>query len=345
MDFGFRPDGVATALVTLSHQRQGASAELSLLFWQEVLRDLEARGAHAAVATNPPVSGSSMQYGYAIQGEASQYWGQYHAVTAAYFAVLGTDLVAGRAFTDADGPAAAPVVIVNEQLARQHFPNEDAIGRTLQVVGTGRTIIGVARSTRHFGPDREPPAELYVPLAQDPSPFAHVLVRSNEGSAADVLADVIARIDAQVLVPPLLPFGNYISTWFAPLRLQVVILGVFGAVGAFLAALGIYALVAYVVSNGVREIGIRLALGERSEVVFRRVLGHGLTMTVIGAAAGIAVAAATRQVLRQFVRVDPIDPVVVLIVSGVVTMIALLASVLPACRAIRVDPIVTLRAE
>jgi ABC-type antimicrobial peptide transport system permease subunit len=186
---------------------------------------------------------------------------------------------------------------------------------------------------------------LYVPLAQDPSPFAHVLVRSNEGSAADVLADIIARIDAQVLVPPLLPFGNYISTWFAPLRLQVVILGVFGAVGAFLAALGIYALVAYVVSNGVREIGIRLALGERSEVVFRRVLGHGLTMTVIGAAAGIAVAAATRQVLRQFVRVDPIDPVVVLIVSGVVTMIALLASVLPACRAIRVDPIVTLRAE
>jgi hypothetical protein len=240
------------------------------------------------------------------------------------------------------------VVIVNETLARQHFPNVDPVGRTIQVVGETRTIVGVARSIRHFGPDQEPPPELYVPLAQKPSPFAHVLLAAGpagQDPAADALTDIVADIDPYLLAPPLQPFGNYVKEWFAPLRLQMIVLSVFAMVGSLLAALGIYALVAYIVSNGLREIGIRLALGERSQTVFRRVLAHGVLLTGIGIACGTAAAFITRRGVLQLAQVDAIAPSAVLIVGAFVAMIAVLASVVPARRAISVDPMVTLRGD
>lgn len=346
VDVGFRAAGVLSAPLTLRHLRQGQDAQQSFAFWQDVLRRLEARGITAAVATNPPISGSNMRFGYAIRGDASEYWGQYHTVTPAYFDVLGTDITAGRAFTDVDHAGGAPVVIINEALARAHFANEDPVGRQMRVVGTERTIVGVARSTRHFGPDRESPAELYVPLAQDPWPFAHVLIREGAGVTPDVLATVVAAMDAGLPVPLLIPFEQYVSSWFAPFRLQLVIVGVFAAVGTALAALGIYALVAYVVSSRVREIGIRLALGERSPVIFRRVVGDGIAMTSLGALLGVAAAAGTRGVVSRLVAgIDPADPFVVLLVVVIIASIAALASALPARRAVSVDPMITLRAE
>jgi putative ABC transport system permease protein len=346
VDIGFRASDVLTAPVTLSAQRQGASAERSYVFWDDLLHRLESRGATAAVATNPPISGSTMRFGYAIRGDASEYWAQYHTVSPAYFDVLGLTMAAGRAFTPGDAAGAAPVVIINDVVARAHFANEDPVGRTIRVVDTDRTIVGVARATRHFGPDSEAPAELYVPLAQDPWPFAHVLIRGGPAVAPGLLADVVAEIDGTVAAPPLAPFDQYVSTWFAPLRLQLVIIGVFATVGVILAALGLYALVAYLVSNRVREIGIRLALGERSPVLFRRILGDGLAMSVAGVVIGLGAGAATRGVIGRLVTgVDPADPVVVIVVMLIVPCIAIAASVLPARRAIGVDPIVTLRAD
>jgi putative ABC transport system permease protein len=348
VDSGFQPERVRASFLSLSPQRHGASEERSLLFWEDLLGALEARGITAAVGTNPPISGSSMRFGYAIQGDASQYWGQYHAVTSRYFAVLGASISTGRPFNEGDRAGSAPVVIVNETLARQHFPNVDPVGRTIQVVGETRTIVGVARSIRHFGPDQEPPPELYVPLAQKPSPFAHVLLAAGpagQDPAADALTDIVADIDPYLLAPPLQPFGNYVKEWFAPLRLQMIVLSVFAMVGSLLAALGIYALVAYIVSNGLREIGIRLALGERSQTVFRRVLAHGVLLTGIGIACGTAAAFITRRGVLQLAQVDAIAPSAVLIVGAFVAIIAVLASVVPARRAISVDPMVTLRGD
>ena len=346
VDIGFHAAGVLTAPIVLSAQRQGASPEQSYMFWDDLLRRLEARGATAAVATNPPISGSTMRFVYAIPGDATRYWAQYHSVSPAYFDVLGMPIAEGRPFTGADAAGAAPVVIINDVMAREHFPNEDPIGRTIGVVGTDRTIVGVVPATRHFGPDTESPAELYVPLAQDPPPFAHVLVRGGPGVAPGLLAEVVPAIDGTLPAPPLAPFERYISTWFAPLRLQLVVIGVFAAVGVILAALGLYALVAYLVSNREREIGIRLALGERTPVLFRRVLGEGVMMSVAGVAIGLAAGAATRGAIGRLVNgVDPADPVVLVLAMLIVPCIALAASLLPARRAIGVDPIVTLRGE
>jgi predicted permease len=346
VDTGFRAAGVMTAPLTLSIQRQGASPEQSHLFWSDLLDRLEARGVTAAVGTNPPVGGSTMRYGYAISGDESRYWAQYHTVSPAYFDVLGIRIAAGRAFEAEDAAGGAPVVIINDVMASAHFPNEDPVGRTIRVVSTDRTIVGVANATRHFGPDTEPPAELYVPLAQEPSPFAHALIRSGPGVTSSLLAQVVKAIDASLPAPPLAPFENYVTTWFAPLRLQLVIIGVFAAAGVILAALGLYALVAYLVSNREREIGIRLALGERTPVLFRRILGDGLAMSAAGVVIGLAAAGATRGVVGRLVNgVDPADPIVVLVVALLVPGVAVAASLLPARRAIRVDPIVTLRAD
>lgn len=346
VDIGFRANGVLTAPFRLSAQRAGASPELSGVFWDDLLHQLEARGVTAAVATNPPISGSTMRFSYAMPGDASQHRAQYHVVSPRYFDVLGLPLAAGRPFTPADAADAAPVVIINEVVARGRFPTEDPVGRTIRVLEIDRRIVGVARATRHFGPDSEEPEELYVPLAQSPWPFAHVLVLDSPAVTPGLLADVAARIDGTLAAPPLVPFEQYISTWFAPLRLQLVIVGVFAGVGVILAALGLYALIAYTVSTRVNEIGIRLALGERRPALFRRVIGDGVGMSAVGVAIGVGAGAATRGVIGRLVTgVDPADPVVIVSVLLLVTCIAVAASLLPAGRAIGVDPIVALRGE
>jgi putative ABC transport system permease protein len=125
----------------------------------------------------------------------------------------------------------------------------------------------------------------------------------------------------------------------------MIVLSVFAMVGSVLAALGIYALVAYIVSNGLREIGIRLALGEQSQTVFRRVLAHGVFLTGIGIACGTAAAFLTRRGVLRLTQVDAIAPSAVLLVGGFVAIIAVLASVVPARRAVSVDPMVTLRGD
>jgi hypothetical protein len=145
-----------------------------------------------------------MRYGYRIAGDDEQYWAQYHAVTEDYFTVLGTDLRAGRAFQATDRASGEPVVIINEALAQQHFPGVDPVGRSITILSTMHAIVGVARSTRHFGPDQAAPPEVYVPLAQNPSPFAHVLI-----SAVDLppglLSDAVRAIDPYLVAPPLQP--------------------------------------------------------------------------------------------------------------------------------------------
>lgn len=345
VDPGFRAAGVVSVPLVLSSLRQGANAELSLSFWDDVLERLDGRGVVAAFASNPPVSGSNMHFGYGIQGESSEHFGQYHSVSPAYFDVLGIAIHAGRAFSASDVAGSEPVVIVNEALEREHFGDQNPIGRTIHVAGTPRRIVGVARSTSHFGPDREPPAELYVPLAQDPWPFGHILVRDGAGVSPGLLGATISEIDPDLPVPPLLPFERHVTEWFAPLRLQLLVIGVFGTVGAMLAALGVYALVAFLVSDRTREIGIRRALGEPTTRLLARILGDSLATACLGAVAGLALAVASRAALRSLVSgIDAtVDLATALVVVVTVAGIALLSSTLPARRATAIDPMITLR--
>ncbi len=344
-DPGFDAEGVMTAPVVLGAESYD-EAPRRLQFFDALIERLE-RGGHAvAVATNPPVAGINMRFGYrAGDWEEEQFWGQYHTVSERYFEVMGIPLVAGRLFGSDDHVEAAPAVIISERLAEEHF-DTDPIGQEMIVVGTSREIVGVVGSVRHFGPDQEAPPEMYVPMAQDTWLLGHVVVRPGAGFAATDVRNAVAAIDTEVPVDALFPYDTFVRTWFAPLRFQLVIVSLLAATGTLLAIVGLYALIAYVVAGRTREIGIRVALGESTRSVFSSVVRRGLVLAVMGLATG-GLAAFWLRGLMGAAGVDatPESPRVLLAVAMLVLVATTAACSWPARRAARVDPATALRAD
>jgi len=348
-DLGFRPEGLAAAPVALTGERYAEDAARAQFFDQVVGR-LRAQGLVAALAVNPPIVGSTMRFGYSAPGEEEQSIAQYHTVTPGYFSLLGIPLVAGRDFDLGDDTVHGPVIIVSELVARRHFPAGDAVGRRISVSGrhglTERTIVGVVGSTRHFGPDQDPPPELYVPSAQDTWGFGQIVVAGVDGATVPptALADAIRLADPQIPAAALQPMVGLLTTWFAPLRFQMVILSLLAGVGVLLGGIGLYGFIAYLVSARTREIGIRMALGASRGAVAFATLRQGLILSLLGVTIGGIVAVALQQAFRSLVPgVDPTDPLAYGPVILVVSLVAAVACTLPAHRASTVDPSVALR--
>ncbi len=214
------------------------------------------------------------------------------------------------------------------------------------MVGDLRTIVGVVGSTRHYGPSAAVQLEMYVPLGQDPWPNGMVLMRTERGDVDAVLAEVTRAIDPSLSATDSMPYTAYLEEWFAPVRLQLVMVGAMALLGLSLASLGLYALVAYHVSTRRREIGIRIALGAPLDRVFRGVVGQGLALAILGGAAGLVAWYGLVPAISGFAEgVDPADPLVPVLVAIVVGGACLVATVVPAWRSISVDPAATLTAE
>jgi predicted permease len=346
VDIGFRPEGVVASQVSLSAQRYTTPEEI-LTYWRTLIDEARARGLRLAVGTNAPMAGANMPWGFRVDDASEQSFAQYHPVSDDYFRVLGIDLLEGRVFGEGDREGSEPVVIVNDALARERFPGQSAVGRTILLLNVQNTIVGVVRSTRHFGPDGEVPEEVYAPIGHDPWPHAQVLARGDDEAIITAgLASLLAEADPALGVPPPTPYTQYVSDWFATLRLQAIIVGVLATVGTLLATLGLYALVAYQVGTRQREIGVRIALGASDSRMFTDVVRGGLTLAVIGMAIGFGAwylsLPATGELLGDVDSADPLVPIVVALLVGT---IAALASALPARRSVGVDPAITLRAE
>jgi predicted permease len=345
VDVGFEPEGIQSAWVTLSDQRFPSDEEWHGA-WQGLVDGLQAVGIEAVVATNPPMSGSNWLFGFHVDEASEQGFAQHHSVTEGYFDALGIDLVEGRVFGPDDRASSQPVVVVNETFAREHFPDGDAVGREIRVVGDLRTIVGVVGSTRHYGPSAAVQLEMYVPLGQDPWPNGMVLMRTERGDVDAVLAEVTRAIDPSLSATDSMPYTAYLEEWFAPVRLQLVMVGAMALLGLSLASLGLYALVAYHVSTRRREIGIRIALGAPLDRVFRGVVGQGLALAILGGAAGLVAWYGLVPAISGFAEgVDPADPLVPVLVAIVVGGACLVATVVPAWRSTSVDPAATLTAE
>lgn len=345
VDTGFRPEGVAASPMVLMEE-QYPTPEARRAVWRGLLEGLQSRGLKAAIASNPPMSGSNMHYGFRVDAESEQGYGQYHSVSAEYFGVMGIEVVEGRVFGPQDDEGSEAVLVVNEALARERFAPQSAVGREIDVVGTSRTIIGVVRSTRHFGPDEDAPEELYVPLGQDTWGFGHVLVRDETGNVQLALASVAPEVDPALVVPPPHPYTDYVRDWYAALRLQLVIVGVLALVGTTLAALGLYALFAYYVSARQREIGVRMALGASSTRMFSDVVRQGIVLVTTGLIIGFGTWYLLLPLTSNFLGdVDVRDPGVSIAVAVLVGAVATLASAVPAWRTVGIDPAVTLRSE
>jgi predicted permease len=266
-----------------------------------------------------------------------------------YFATTGTRLWQGRDFAERDRKGSQPVAIVNQAFAQWAWPSGSPLGKCIQRVRTCYTVIGVAANAKYARLDEQQQKALFVSLAQVPEQRHHLLIRT---TTADPNAAIPAVRRALQQLAPNLPYievqslTDMLRPVFQPRRLGASMFSMFGLLALLLAAVGLYGVVSYTVTQRTREMGVRIALGAQSSDVMRLVVWQGALLTIIGLTLGIGGAlAASHLITHLLFGVSATDPITFAGVCVVLAAVALLASYLPARRAMRVDPVIALRAE
>jgi putative ABC transport system permease protein len=358
---GFDPKNVLTVSMSLPSTKYGDTKQVSDFYTRLVARLDEQPGVVKAAAVNVlPMSGSGQTTNFLIDGRPlpppnEEPEANYRAATPTYFDALGVPLREGRAFDDHDSSDAPPVAIVNETFVKKYFPGEDAVHKRL-LDPRGKQppteIVGVVGDLKHWGLDDQPEPYLYVPHAQSGDNFMTLVVRTAgdpEQMTATVRREVLA-LDKDQPVFDVKTMEQRISEQSALKRLLTWLLGVMASVALVLAAIGIYGVIAYAVAQRTHEIGIRMALGARAGDILRLVLRQGMLMAVVGIALGLAGTVALMvylsKVMTKFLfTVSGTDPATYAGVALLLAAVALLACVIPARRAMRVEPMAALRYE
>jgi len=351
---GFDPDHLAIASLALPAARY--DDERLAAFEQTLTERFRALpGVLEVGATNIlPLTGRGNDTYLAVPGRHqlgtdTQFNAQTRSATPDYFPVMGIPVLRGRNFTGADHSGSAPVVIIDQPFVDRIFPDQDPIGQRL-LIDFGdpheAEIVGVVGGVQAFGLGGNRPLTFYLPFAQFPSDFQEFVLRTS-GDPRAVLSQVPAAVES---IDPLQPvaatraYVDVVGRTLAQPRFQMFVLGFFAAVALGLAALGIYGVLGYYVSQRRREVGLRVALGAGRSEVYRLVVGHGMTFAGIGLLIGIAGALAlTRFMSGILFGVSATDPLAFAVVPLILIVTALLASYLPARRAARIDPVRVLR--
>jgi putative ABC transport system permease protein len=314
----------------------------------------------SAGGVNPlPLGGNINNQSLTVSGAAPLPRGNhpgagYLLVKPDYFQAMKIPVLQGRAFTRADIKDSPLVVIINEAFARKYFPDKNPIGQQVMIDREGNKappceVVGVVGNSRHDTLAAPPGPEMYVPFAQDPGRGLDVVLRVASTNLVGLNAEVkraIHSVDKDLYVPQLAPMTNFLETQLAQPRFNMMLLAVFAGVAMILAAIGIYGVIAYSVTQRTREIGIRMALGAQKTQMLGMVLRQSLTLVVIGIAIGFVVALGTTRVMATLLYgVGANDLSTYVIVIFLLGAAALLASYLPARRAMKVDPMVALRYE
>jgi len=276
--------------------------------------------------------------------------GDLRYISPEYFAALQIPLRRGRFFTASDRLGSQPVAIIDENLARQYWPNEDPIGKRIRLGSNSLlTIVGIVGHVKHSNLAADSgKGAYYIPVLQRPLPLAYLLVRTDgdAGRLAQPLRDAVLSIDPNQPVSQLVSMESRVEASLAARRFVVTLLTFFAAVALVMAALGLYGVISYSVARRTQEIGVRVALGAQKSQVLGLVLGQGMRLAAIGAAVGLVASVACTSLLRsQLFAVSPFDPLTFVLMAAALIATALLASYIPAARAARVDPAVALRYE
>ncbi len=284
-----------------------------------------------------------------------EYWNaDWSVITPGYFQTMNIPLVRGRDFTENDNAAGKLVGIVNETAARNIWGGEDPLGRSFRY-GNPRdpssmktvTVIGVARDQKYRSLGDEPRNFIFIPLQQRYIGGLNLMVRTqNAATAIPAIRSALRQMNSQLPILNVLSMNEYAALSMFPQKIASWVSGSLGLVGLLLVGLGVYGVTAFSVAQRTREIGIRVALGARREDVVRMVLAQGLRLAAWGMGVGLALAAAAAQLLASMLYgISALDPVAFGGVAGIVFGVAALATLVPARRATRVDPMVALRSE
>ncbi|MCA1619681.1 MAG: ABC transporter permease [Acidobacteria bacterium] len=359
-DPGYSPARVLAVTVALNTQRFADDASRATYFREAVARISQLPGVEAAGLTRLlPLGRSDIWNDFEIAGRppfapGERNGARSYTASPEYFRVLGIPLRKGRAFQASDVKNSPPVILINEALARQHFPAQEPLGRhlvfnSLDGKSVEREIVGVVGNVRFeaFNADEVP--EFYVPFEQAPSAVSEVVVRARGEDAAGLSASVRAAlkgVDPNLLIWETRTMDELVGRWTAPRRFNVALLGLFAALALLLAAVGVYGVMSYTVTQRTHEIGIRMALGARARDVLAMVVRQGMVLTLAGLGLGLVGALAlTRLMSGLLYGVSPTDPLVFAAVSLLLAAVALVSCLIPALRATKVDPMVALRYE
>jgi predicted permease len=269
---------------------------------------------------------------------------------------MGIPLLSGRDVAHTDTRQSPNVVVINEVFARRHFAGENPIGHRLRLQGQERDpllIVGVVGNVRQLGLDQQPTPEVYVPLLQDPlstdyqrSMTIVAWTKSDPGAIAGPLRAALTSVDKSLPVYAVKAMTEHLRDSLARRRFNLVLLSVFSGVALALAAVGIYGVISYGVTQRTHEIGIRMALGAQSRDVLKLVVRQAMLVVLGGVAIGLFASLALTRLMKSLLfNVGVTDPLTFAVIALLMTLIALLACLIPARRATKVDPLVALRYE
>jgi len=353
---GFDPQRVLTMQLNLPTTRYADARQQNAFISQTLERLAALPGVTAVGATTElPFTGSRTSVSFEIEGRAPLPRGQdqradNRAVSVGYFKAMGISLRHGRAFTAYDNAESTRVAIINEQMARRFFPNEDPLGKQLLLRGRIKfEIVGVVGDVKHGTLLEETRPEIYTHTLQvSLRTWMDIAVRTagDPESLTTAVRGAIRAVDPDQPVYNLSAMDGRLSRSIAARRFNALLLGIFAAAAMILAATGIYGMMSYTVTQRTHEIGIRLALGAQARDVLRMIVRQGMALALIGMAIGLGAALALTRLLKSLLfGVSADDPLTFAAVSLLLVSVALLACWLPARRATKVDPMISLRSE
>jgi putative ABC transport system permease protein len=361
VDLGFRKEHVLTARLELS-KRSYPDGQRVRAFREELLRRVYALPGvqYAGTVSSLPMGIIMQGTDFVVEGrpetEREMPFASFANTSTDYLRAMGIPLVGGRYFGESDGPAAPPVMIVGESLAHAWWPGTGALGRRIRLDGTWFTIVGIAKDVRQYSPEQAAKDQIYalnhqLPLSRQGAAMGrfNVLVirtATDAGAMAGAVRRAVAEIDKDQPVAGVATMEQLVESTLESRRLNTLLLGLFAGLAVALAAVGVFGVASYAVARRTKEIGIRMALGATPASVLAMVARETLILAVTGAAIGLGGTLATSRLLARFLYgVKPTEPAIVAGVAMALVAVVVGSGLVPARRAMRVDPVVALREE
>lgn len=351
---GFNSKNVLTMQIALPQPRYPGE-EQQVSFFQQLLQRIEALPSveSAGTVNSLPLSGQGAGISFQIAGAppaapGEQLNTQYRIASPNYFSAMSIPLLRGRVFTERDDLKAPGAVIINQAMARRYFPHEDPLGKRIGFGGGPFwcEVIGVVGDVRHYKLASEPQPEAYLSSFQDPWRYMTLVIRTtnNSNSIIGQVRTEILAVDKDQPVYNIRPMEEVLSNSVAQPRFNLWLLGIFAVVALLLAVVGIYGVMSYLVVQRSREIGVRLALGADPKQILKLVVGQGMILTLLGVVVGLVAAfALTRTMSSLLYGVTATDPITFILVSLIMLGVAVVANLIPAHKATKVNPLVALR--